>query len=144
MPMTGKFRTVPDTNVIIAAHKPSGKSPNKEYIDKWLGDKFVLLYSKDTLCEYIEKLFDKKVPKDLVERFAMHLATLGEEVYIKYFHLRKYPIDEDDIPFVLCAYNGDASHLITYDNHLLKIGKSVGFTICKPVEFLRELRSQSL
>jgi predicted nucleic acid-binding protein len=38
-----------------------------------------------------------------------------------FFHFRHYPIDENDIAFLLCAMNGHATHLISYDSHLLDL-----------------------
>ena len=51
-----------------------------------------------------------------------------------------YPKDEDDIAFVLCAENGKATHLITYDPDLLNIKDYFKFKICKTIEFLTEFR----
>ena len=51
-----------------------------------------------------------------------------------------YPKDEDDIVFVLCAENGNATHLITYDTDLLNIKEYFKFKICKTIEFLSEFR----
>ena len=48
------FKVVPDTNVMIASEKhPGPTSPNKEFVDRWKREEFVLLYSEDTLLEYI-------------------------------------------------------------------------------------------
>jgi hypothetical protein len=33
--------------------------------------------------------------------------------------LPHYPADADDIAFLLCAWNGLASHLVSYDIHAL-------------------------
>jgi predicted nucleic acid-binding protein len=46
---------------------------------------------------------------------------LGEHTSIQYFHLANYPSDPDDIAFVLCAENGYATHLLSYDKHLLDL-----------------------
>ena len=44
--------------------------------------------------------------------------------------------------FLLCAVNGRASHLLSYDPHLLSLRPyySAEMTICEPVEFLTECR----
>ncbi|OQY54042.1 MAG: hypothetical protein B6245_21910 [Desulfobacteraceae bacterium 4572_88] len=57
------FRTVPDTNVLIASQNASETSPNKEYFDRWDKGEFDILYCKDMLREYIRKLLEKNVPK---------------------------------------------------------------------------------
>jgi len=57
-------------------------------------------------------------------------------VDVSFFHLRIYPIDPDDIAFVLCAANGEATHLLTYDHHLSDLAWAYDFTICTPAGFL--------
>ena len=58
--MPVKFQTVPDTNIILASSSKNPKSPNREYFERWLyRQEFDLLYSDDTLHEYIEKLEPK-------------------------------------------------------------------------------------
>jgi len=46
--MKTSFRTVPDTNVIIAAQSGSPTSPNRGYFTRWKNAEFVLLFSDDT------------------------------------------------------------------------------------------------
>ena len=51
------FKVVPDTNVFVAAEKSRhSASPNKEFINRWKNYEFEVLYSEDTLLEYISKL----------------------------------------------------------------------------------------
>jgi uncharacterized protein len=136
-----KFKTVPDTNMAVAAFRGSSKtSPNKEYFDLWLADNFELLYSDDTLSEYVEKLFAHNVSRNTIIKFLQAIKKLGIYVHIKFFFLPVYPDDLDDIAFVLCAHNGEASHLITYDKDMLGIKYDYGFKICRPLNFLKELR----
>lgn len=53
--MKSIFSTVPDTNVILSAHlSKNSSSPNSEYLRLWVDDKFEILYSEDTLEEYVE------------------------------------------------------------------------------------------
>jgi predicted nucleic acid-binding protein len=61
--MKTSFRTVPDTNVIIASQNASAASPNKEFFDRWEQEEFALLYCEDTLREYIRKLLYKVLDK---------------------------------------------------------------------------------
>ncbi len=140
--MKTKFRTVPDTNVIIASQNASATSPNREYFARWANDEFVLLYSEDTLHEYIRKLTERGVPQEIIQKLLVSLMALGEKVFIQFFHLPKYPVDPDDIAFLLCAENGKASHLISYDKHLKMLDGDYDFKICEPIAFLVELRSK--
>lgn len=61
-----KFRVVLDTNIIIASHlSESEDSPNKEIIHRWENDQFDVLWTDDTLHEYINKLKYFNVPEEL-------------------------------------------------------------------------------
>jgi predicted nucleic acid-binding protein len=134
------LRTVPDTNVIVARQNASANSPNREYLERWENDEFELLYTDDTLREYIEKLLEKDVPQEKIIQLIVTIQKLGIHVPIRYYHLAKYPTDPDDIPFLLCAVNGSATHLISYDRHLLDLDALFDFKICKTLDFLFELR----
>ena len=139
--MKTMFRTVPDTNVILAAHNASPTSPNKEYFDRWEREEFAVLYCDDMLREYIKKLLERNVPRPLIRKFIVELMELGERVELAFFHCPHYPTDEDDIPFFLCAVNGNATHLISYDPHLHALNGAYSFKICKTLAFLFELRN---
>lgn len=139
--MKTSFKVVPDTNVIIAAeHRPSATSPNKEFLERWKTDEFEVLYSQDTLLEYIQKLREKKVSEASIKKLIRALFELGREVIIQFYHLPYYPIDADDIAFLLCAENGQATHIISYDRHLKAIEPFYTFKVCGTREFLNELK----
>src|SRR2546422_1732553 len=116
------FRAVLNSNVLIAAHRSTDpRSPNRELVERWQSNQFSLLFSRDTLLEYAEKLLELNVNRaDAVEFIAL-ISALGEPVEIEFFHLPQYPTDADDIAFLLCAWNGFASHLVTYDHDLLDL-----------------------
>ena len=136
-------RAVLDSNVLVAARRSSQpQSPNRELIDRWQANEYTLLYSRDTLHEYAEKLLAVSVNRaDAVALVAL-ISALGEAVEIEFFHLPHYPADADDIAFLLCAWNGLASHLVSYDRHLLDLSASyeTHFRICPPLELLAALR----
>ena len=139
--MSVLFRVVPDTNIFIAAQKSKSLgSPNKEFFEHWQKTEFDLLYSEDTLLEYVEKLRELGIVEQTIKKLVQAILALGIEVQIVYFHLRHYPEDPDDIAFLLCAVNGDATHIVSQDNHLLRLNYLYPFTICRTVDFLRELR----
>lgn len=144
--MSIQFKTVPDTNILLAATSNNPKSPNREYFERWLNKaEFDLMYSDDTLAEYALKLKSEKfnLPEEKIEALISSIVMLGLHVDIKYFHLPVYPEDPDDVSFVLCAENGNASHLISYDHHILdlKYRHEFDFKICKLIDFLREIRT---
>ena len=139
-PKTG-LKSVPDTNVLLAAKMSKGPtSPNCEYIERWKHAEFKLLYSLDTYLEYIEKIIEKGLAEDVIRSFLRALMELGDEVFVEHYHLPAYPVDIDDVAFLLCAVNGEATHLITYDRHLLELSQYYWFKVCGTVHFLRELR----
>jgi putative PIN family toxin of toxin-antitoxin system len=137
-------RVVLDSNVLVAAHRSANpQSPNRELIERWQANEFTLLFSRDMLNEYAEKLLELSVDRaDAVEFIAL-ISALGEAVEIEFFHLLHYPSDADDIAFLLCAWNGLASHLVSYDHDLLDLSAAYEshFEICLPIELLVELRA---
>ena len=134
-------RAVLDTNVVVAAERSSATgSPNREIMVRWRAGEFLWLYSSDTILEYIEKLLEHGIPEADVRRLVRALGVLAEKVEIKFFHLRRYPADPDDIVFVLCALNGRATHLVTYDGHLFEVAHEYPFIVCDPLRFLTALR----
>ena len=142
-PSEAMLRAVLDTNVVLAAARSTHPlSPNVEIMSHWRAGRFVLLVTLDIVAEYVEKLLTQGKPPGEVEAFAADLLTMGEFVPIRFFHLRHYPADGDDIAFVLCALNGPATHLVTYDGHLLDAACFYPeFVTCRPVEFLTAVRS---
>ena len=139
--MKTSFAVVPDTNVVIAFGKSeSNSSPNREFFDRWKNFEFEVLYSDDTLLEYIEKTIALGVPEEIVRKLIRSLLELGRKVRIVFFHLPVYPPDLDDIAFLVCAENGNATHIVTYDKHLKEVRDSYAFKVCGTLEFLYELR----
>ncbi len=65
---------------------------------------------------------------------------LGVEVFVEHYHLPAYPVDMDDVAFLLCAVIGDATHVITYDRHLLEVSRYYWFEVYGTVGFLKDLR----
>ncbi len=139
------LRAVLDSNVLLAAKlSENPQSPNAEIIARWMGGELDWLISDDLLTEYAEKLLEKGVDAMKVEIFLADLLEFGVEVFIRFFHFQHYPVDADDVAFLLVALNGAATHLVTYDEHLKDVGVFYPeFITCEPVEFLFELRKTS-
>ncbi len=47
--------------------------------------------------------------------------------------------DPDDDKILECAVNSSSSYILTYDNHLLRVGQYKGISILHPTEFLKEM-----
>ena len=131
-------RAVLDTNVVLAADRASNPlSPNKEILSRWANREFAWLITEDIAAEYAEKLLEKGNAPAEVQAFITGLFLLAELVEIRFFHFRHYPVDSDDTIFLLCAINGAATHLVSYDRHLLDVGIFYDeFVTCRPVDFL--------
>ncbi|MEI8122592.1 MAG: putative toxin-antitoxin system toxin component, PIN family [bacterium] len=136
------IRAVLDTSVVVAAGRSKcPESPNREILKRWIDREYVLLISDDIAAEYAEKLKDRGVEREKIVSFMTNVFLLAEAVDIRFFHFRHYPVDEEDISFLLCAINGAASHLVSYDPHLLDLDLFyTEFSSVSPNEFLVELR----
>ncbi|MDL1964763.1 MAG: PIN domain-containing protein [Deltaproteobacteria bacterium] len=81
--MKTSFRVVPDTNVVIASEKSTSKSsPNKEFFDRWRNDEFEILYSDDTLLEYIEKMRELNISEEIIKKLIRAMLELGKHISI--------------------------------------------------------------
>jgi predicted nucleic acid-binding protein len=137
------LRAVLDTNVVLAAKRSvHSQSPNAEVITRWTSGEFIWLVSDDVVTEYADKLLKKGIDCLKVERLVADLLQYGEEVPIRFYHFQHYPVDADDVAFLLVALNGSASHLVTYDEHLKDVGVFYPeFITCEPLGFLSDLRA---
>ena len=141
--MTGypaSFLLVLDTNVIVSSQKGSSNSPNREILTRWKNREFDILFSRDVIYEYYKKLKQFDISPEIIEELIYRIRKTACEVEVEFFHLEKYPTDPDDIAFLLCADNGQATHLVTYDTCLLELDGFYKFKICQPLPFLHELR----
>ena len=119
-----ELRAVFDTNIIIAALKSQNKrSPNLELLQRWRDGEFVLLYSDDLLAEYEEKFTTKRISLEIQAQFLQDLYILAEYIPITADQVQAIiTADPDDDIVLACAVVGQASHLVTYDPHLLNLG----------------------
>ncbi|OQY58053.1 MAG: hypothetical protein B6245_13840 [Desulfobacteraceae bacterium 4572_88] len=141
--MKSFFSVVPDTNIVLASQKSTSESsPNREFFDHWRNDEFEILYSDDMLLEYIEKMKELNIPEETITKLIRSILELGRHISIVFYHLPLYPPDPDDIAFLLCAENGKATHIVSYDLHLKEIGYFYSFKVCETLEFLAELREE--
>ncbi len=138
------FRAVLDTNTVVSGTlRPGPQSPHRHVLRLALRGCFQWLISDDILLEYIEKLAELGVPEAKLQQFTEQLLRLAEPVSIRSFHFRHYPVDPDDIAFLLAAVNGLATHLVTRDRHLRDIAHFYQeFTTCSAQEFLDILKSE--
>ncbi len=137
------FRVVPDTNVVIASEKTTSESsPNREFFNRWRSGQFEILFSDDTLLEYVEKLRALEISEKNIKTFLVAILEAGIHVSIEKYHFPIYPSDVDDIAFILCAENGEATHLVSYDQHLKDVEMFYSFKVCEILDFLFDLRKE--
>ena len=143
--MTDKplIRAVFDTNVIIAALKSKNpNSPTVELLKRWRNDEFILLYADDLLLEYREKFITRNIDAALRIAFLASLDVLGERIELAPDQIKRVVSnDPDDDIFIACAIVGKATHLVSYDPHLLNLGESYqGVVILDGLHFLYAVR----
>jgi len=137
------FRAVFDTNVIIAALKSKNpNSPTAELLKRWRNDEFILLYADDLLLEYREKFIARSIDSALRVAFLASIDVLGEQVKVAPDQIKPVvPNDPDDDIVVACAIVGKATHLVSYDPHLLNLGETYqGIAILDGLHFLYAVR----
>jgi putative PIN family toxin of toxin-antitoxin system len=140
------MRAVFDTNVIIAALKSRNpNSPTVELLRRWRAGEFTILYSDDLLLEYREKIISRDIDPILSIAFLADLDVRGE--YIALTPDQIQPLiaeDPDDDIVIACAIIGEATHLVTYDPHLLNLGETYeGITILNGLHFLYAVRGDT-
>jgi len=136
-------RAVLDTNVIIAALKSTNPgSPTVELLQRWRQGEFTLLYADDLLLEYREKFISRNIETALRIAFLASLGALGERVQLSPDQIQPIVLaDPDDDVVLACALVGNATHLVTYDPHLLNLGQTYrGITILDGLHFLYVVR----
>ena len=141
------LRAVFDTNVIIAAllsKNPS--SPTSELLQRWGKGEFALLYCEDLQAEYEEKFFSRNIPLEVQVAFLESLLVFGEHIELSRNQIHpRVPADPDDDIVIACAIAGQATHLVTYDSHLLNLGEMYqGVAIVDGLRFLYAVRGDGV
>ena len=140
------LRAVFDTNVIIAALKSRNpNSPTAELLRRWRVGEFTILYSDDLLLEYREKFVSRNIDPTLRIAFLADLDVHGEYIALTPDQIQpRIAEDPDDDIVIACAIVGKATHLVTYDPHLLNLGKTYeGITILDGLHFLYAARGDA-
>ena len=140
------LRAVFDTNVVIAALKSKNpSSPTVELLRRWRQGEFIILYSDALLLEYLEKFISRDIDPALRIVFLADLDVLGEHIDLTPDQIQPLvPDDPDDDIVIACAIVGQATHLVTYDPHLLNLGETYqGITILDGLHFLYAVRGDT-
>lgn len=115
-------RAVFDTNIIIATRKSrSANSPSRELLQLWEAGEFDLLYSRNLQTEYEETAGARDVDLARAHSFFSNLTARGVLIEVRQI-MPVVAADPDDEVVLACAVAGQATHLVTYDPHLLNLG----------------------
>lgn len=111
-------------------------------LKRWRNDEFILLYSDDLLLEYREKFIARNIDAALRIAFLASLDVYGERVKLTPEQIKPIVSDDPDDDVVLaCAIFGKATHLVSYDPHLLNLGETFqGITVLDGLHFLYAVR----
>ncbi len=138
------MRVVLDTNVWLSGLFWEGEA--SKIIEGAEKRRFEIIVSKNILLEIIDVLnreakfseFLKQKGK-LIEDLIRTILSIGNLVVIK----TKLNIIKEDIRdnhILELALDGKADYIISYDNHLLKIGEFNKTKVIEPKEFIKLLR----
>ncbi len=139
-------RVVLDTNVVLAALlSRNPHSPLVELLRWWRSGAFELLYGEDLMLEYQEKFVQKGISPQKAADFLAELVDRGIFVSLSPADIvPRVAEDPDDDVVLACALVGGATHLVTYDAHLLSLGPVYeGVRILDGLRFLRFLRGET-
>jgi putative PIN family toxin of toxin-antitoxin system len=137
------LRAVLDANVYVAAYlSRNPHSPNKELFWRWRDSQFMLLVSKDTLKEVVEKFDELGIDQRLTLELVSHILADAEYVHVSEEDIQPIILADPDDDYVLaCAVVGRADYLVTYDPHFDCLGGEYrSFKIVDGLHFLYVVR----
>ncbi|MBI4140879.1 putative toxin-antitoxin system toxin component, PIN family [Candidatus Woesearchaeota archaeon] len=132
----GTTRIVIDTNVLVSAFGWAGKP--KQVFDQVLDGRFELIISQKQLAE-IKRVITYprlKFTADEQMRF-LDILTMTACVVETHNDINIIKDDPSDNTLLEAAVEHKATHVISGDQHLLKLKEFRGIRIIKPDEFLR-------
>lgn len=138
------MRIVLDANVFVSALISARAAP-AQIIEYWQAEKFDVVVSPAILQELDRVLHYPKLqqryhlPEELLQRFLRLLVGQAIEV-IPPQQLIVIERDLADNRYLECALAGDASVIVTGDQHLLDLGEYKGVQILTPAGFIALLR----
>lgn len=134
------IRVVLDTNVIVSAIIGRRYSPSLEIFESFKSHKFILATSVAILEEIEEVLNRERIIKfhgfNLSKRskIIINLAK-SSSIVPDTSVIEVVQDDPDDNKILVCAFEAEASYIVTGDRHLLKLKKFKGTKIVTPREF---------
>lgn len=134
------IRAVLDTNAIISGIGWSG--PPRAILDSAIAGDFVLLISP-ALLEEIRRVLTyprlRVLPQARVDEVVALLPLISHIVEPEE-RVNIVPKDPSDNRVLECALSGEASHIVSGDEHLLSLRSFRGIPIMTPASFLKVLK----
>jgi uncharacterized protein len=131
-----------DTNVLISAALSHSGSP-AQIMSLWENEVFEILVSKPILAEYHRVFHYPRLhfsPEKIIRslRLVQHTAVLVEPVE----ELHVVSADPHDDKFLACAVAGNASYIVSGDEHLLALKEYRGIPILSPALFMTAIAEE--
>ena len=139
------IRAVLDANVFISGILNAQGAPG-QVLDAWRAEQFQLLISPPILEELERVLHYPKIAMRhgwslaLVQQFLFRLTTIA--ITTPGDLLLSVVDDPSDNRYLECAVEGHATHLVSGDRDLLRLGRFEGIVIVTPQAFLEVLAVQ--
>ncbi len=118
-----KYRAVFDTNVYVAkALSKNPRSPNVELFELLKAETYLLFWCEEIRAEIAEKLLARKLTPERIAEFIAEVMSLAVWIEVPAAAVRRYVEDDpDDDVIVACAVVASATHIVSYDQHLLSL-----------------------
>ena len=136
-----ELKVVLDTNVLVSALFFKGELSKLLFPLK----KFILLFSEETLNEFIKVLHYPKfsLTKDEIEYLLQfEILPYSKIVEVTFKFDKEICPDKDDLKFLELAVSAKADYIITGDKDLLNLKKINEIKILSPKEFLSLLKKK--
>jgi len=124
-----------DTNFLVSATQWDYSASHK-LLEKLIINNTKIFITKEILDEFAEVLerdflYNQEEIKNILEKVLQFLTLVTPSQKIDVVKE-----DADDNKILECAVESGAEYILSYDNHLLKLGEYQGIKIIRPEEFL--------
>jgi len=128
------MRVVLDTNVFVSA--VLGRTLQILF-DHWRSGAFILVVSDEIVQEYLGVLRRPKfkLTSEIIDPIMAQIFQLAEFVTPD-VHIQIVQADPSDNKFLEAAFTGQATYIVSGDNHLLDLKSYQGIAVVTPREFL--------
>lgn len=114
------------------------RSPNVELFERLKADAYVLFWCQEIRAEVAEKLLARHLSAERIAEFIAEVMSLAVWVEVPTSAIQRYVKDDpDDDVIVACAVVSQATHIVSYDEHLLSLKEPFpGCVILDSLHFL--------